>query len=356
MFAAALLTPGHRPLVAAALRPAEITAEQNSQAPYRDSGRISVQQGSDAYIGTASYIRRYTGLTAGHILFSPKTGFSTNVRYEAALYVEATYFVNVNSSAVLAGYQDAVDRNGDDSAEAFAQDMGYVLFGKPALHDEWAAWSDHPNDLLTHGPFLLFGYAAQSFYGDELASVQHQNPYYLDLAPGLYQNRAYYTEGGMSGGPVYVTLPGGGMTMAAINVAGTGYGEPAYSGVRAITPAETPLLLSAEYAQGIITGGIIKGPAAVAAGGSAKFKTGLTFPDGAQVNDPVAAGYDEDLKLVANGPYKHAITITKAKPGKYTVAFAAGIPAGTQVSLRLLRTILPQKGQTPLQSLTVTVQ
>ena len=209
---------------------------------------------------------------------------------------------------------------------------------------------------MTDGPFQAVGYAAESFDGDELASVQAQSPYALAASPAFYDNQGYYTEGGMSGGPVYAVSPGGAMTMVAINVAGTGYQQAAHSGVRAITPAETPLLLSAEYAQGIISGGIIKGPSTLAAGGTGKFKVGLTFPDGAQVNNAVAAGYDADLKLVAAGPYKRAVTIAKTKPGKYTVTLPAGIPSGTQVPLRLLRNVLSSKGQTPLQTLTVTVQ
>ncbi len=343
-------------LLAAALRPAEITPELASQAPYRDSGRIQVQQGINSYIGTATYIRRYTGLTAGHILYSPKTGFSFGLHYAAALYIESTDYTTVSYFAVLAGYQAAASQDGNDSDAAFDQDMGYLVFAKPALNDEWAAWSDNPDDLLSTGPFLLFGYAAESFPGDELASIQHQTPYSQDVPPALYQNQGYYTEGGMSGGPVYVPATGGGRTIAAINVAGTSYSEPAYSGARAITPAETPLLRAAEYDQGIISGGIIKGPAAVAAGSSANFKVGLNFPDGPQVNNTISAQYDGDLKLVAKGPYKKVVVITKSKPGKYLIAFPASVPAGTQIPLELLRTAFPSKGQTPMQTLTVTVQ
>ncbi len=356
VLAAAFLAFSGGSLPAAALRPAEISAAQTAQAPYRDSGRIQVQQGRFEYIGTASYIRRYTGLTAGHILYSPKTGLSTGIYYQAALYQQSTSYASAIYFAVLAGYQQAADQSGDDSVAAFGQDMGYLIFNKPAPHDEWAAWSTQPSILMSRGPFLLFGYAAESFEGDVLASVQHASPYFQDTRPALYQNDAYYTEGGMSGGPVYVSRSDGTMTMVAINVAGTDYSQHAESGARAITPAEGPLLLAAEYDHGIISGGVIKGPATVTAGGSAKFKTGLTFPDGAQVKNTVAAQYDGDLQLVAIGSHRKTITITKTKPGKYTVTFPAGIRPGTQVALGLFRTALPQKGQTPLKTLTVTVQ
>ena len=343
------------PLRAAALRPAEISAEQAAEAPYRDSGRIQVQQGRFGYIGTASYIRRYTGLTAGHILYNPKTGLSTELYYQAGLYIQSTSYATVSYFAVLAGYQQAADQNGPDSDAAFGQDMGYLIFDKPAPNNEWVSWSANPGDLLGSGPFLLFGYAAESFEGDVLASVQHSNPYSPGSVPALVQNGAYYTEGGMSGGPVYVTHFGGAMTMAAINVAGTSYPERAASGARAITQADAPLLLAAEYDHGIIRGGVIKGPAAVAAGGTAKFKTGLIFPDGAQVKNAVATQYDGDLTLVANGPHKKSVFITKTKPAQYAVIFPASLAAGTQISLQLLRTALPLKGQTPLQTLTVTL-
>ena len=340
---------------AQALRPAEITFSQSQQAPYRDSGRLYLFQGGKPYIGTASYIRRYTGLTAGHILYSPKQGFTTTLHYEPALYLTVNDSINVSSFAVLSGYQGAT-AGGDNTEEAFDQDMGYLVFSKPAPDNEWAVWSDNPAYLLGSGPFLLLGYAAQSFEGDKLASVQHRNPYNQLLAPALYENQAYYTEGGMSGGPVYVTLPGGTQTLAAVNVAGTDYSDPADSLARAITPSETPLLLGAEYSNGIITGGIIQGPSTVMAGGTLKLKTGLVFADGPQINNPVAARYDGDLKLVASGPYKKLLTLTKVKPGRYNVAFPASVPRDAQVSFKLLRTALPQKGQTPLQTLTVTVR
>ena len=160
----------------------------------------------------------------------------------------------------------------------------------------------------------------------------------------------------MSGGPVYVVPPFGKTTMVAINVAGTDYSDPADSLARAITPTETPLLLGAEYAQGIITGGIIKGPATLAAATGANYKTGLTFIDGPQVGNSIATQYDGDVQLVAKGSFKKTVIITKHVPGKYFVALPPGIPSGTQIPLELLRTALPSKGQKPLQTLVVTVK
>ena len=249
-------------------------------------------------------------------------------------------------------------QSGDDSEpKRSTRTLGYLIFSQARrLTTNGPPGATITALLLGSGPFLLFGYAAQSFDGDQLASVQHQNPYNQLLAPALYENRAYYTEGGMSGGPVYVVPPFGQTTMVAINVAGTNYSEPADSLARAITPTETPLLLGAEYAQGIITGGIIKGPATLAAATGANFKTGLTFIDGPQVGNAIAAQYDGDVQLVAKGPFKKNVVITKHEPGKYFVALLPGIPSGTRIPLELLRTALPSKGQTPLQTLTVTVQ
>lgn len=355
LLAATLFALGTHSLPAAALRPTQLTPETAASVPYRDSGRLNVTHGAAYYIGTASYIRRYTGLTAGHLLYDSKTGFAKSVHYEGALYIESINDVPVSTFEVLSGYQ-AATANDPDSDAAFDHDMGYLLFAKPALNDEWVTWSDNTSELGSSGPFWAVGYAAQTLSGDELATVQHQTPYFQELPPAFYANEAYYTEGGMSGGPVYVKHGGEPMTMIAINVAGTDYTEKAFSGARAITPTETPLLLAAEYDQGLITGAVLKGPATVAAGGTAKFKAGLIFVDGAQEGGSIPVKYDGDVTLVAKGPYKQTVVITKAKAGKYSVAFPASIPVGTQVPLDLLRTALPKKGQKPLQTALVTVQ
>ena len=110
-------------------------------------------------------------------------------------YYQPTYF------ATLSGYQAAADPDRTSDA-AFDQDMGYVLIPEEnrAFAEGWAYWAAAPDNLVSGAPFLVAGYAAESFTGENLATVQTAAPYFLHLAPAFYETRDYYSEEGMSGG------------------------------------------------------------------------------------------------------------------------------------------------------------
>ncbi len=336
----------------AQLRAQEITFAQSLELPYRESGKLTVRFGQDYYFGTATAIRRYTGLTAGHLLYDPKSGFAASTNFQQGLYNDSPPTQEIGYFAVLSGYQTeaAVDPDAD---AAFARDMGYFVLLRPVPGNEWAAFSDDPSLLTTGGDYLALGYAAESFPGDKLASVQIAAPYTLDL-PGLYQNMSFYTEEGMSGGPVYLSN-GGKMTVGAVNVAGTDPPHRAESGARAITADVGPLLIDAEYTHGAITGGVITGPLTVTAGSTAIYKVGVTFADGETEGAGMPHRYQE-LELIAQGAVKRSLTVTQFKPERFSVAFGRSLRSGTPVVLRLLRNTVNPQAQAPLQTLTVNIQ
>lgn len=348
-----LLALGAASPVRAQVHPAEISEEQSTEAPYRDSGRLTVYQGNAGYLGTATYIRRYTGLTAGHMLYNGRTGLSTSVTFQQAFYEYSSSKIYAGFIAVLSGYQAAAqDDNTSDAA--FERDMGYLVFTHPARNNEWALWSADPLALSQGTAFDVLGYAAESFRGDILAQVHIDKPYQLLRAPGLYESTAYYAQEGMSGGPVYASYNGT-VRLAAVTVGGTSPPEPAQAGVRAITPEETSLFLEAEYVHGMIIRGFIKGTPTVAPGGSVVLKTGVVFADYNKENGSFSSRYD-DLKLVAVGAYKKKVKITKLSPSKSQATFSADIPSGQPVSFELFRTAVPRGAQTKLAAYTVTVQ
>ena len=335
-------------------RPVEVSAAQAATLPYRLSGRLNVTFGGDGYFGTATYIRRYTGLTAGHLLYDPKGGLATNLYYEPALYQMTATDITISFFAVLAGYQDAADVDPDADA-AFAHDTGYLLFSRPALGAEWADFTADPDVLVNEASFLVFGYAGEDgFPGDVQAFVNVKAPYYQIQSPALYENSTYYTEGGMSGGPLYITTTAG-VSVAAVTVAGTSPKDAALSDVRAITAAEQPLFIEAEYVHGLIASGTIKGPATVAAGGAGKFKTGVVFKDGVQEGRDLVPRYDE-LYLRAVGPHKKQVTITKLRTGRFKVEFSNKLASGDVITLHLLRNTVDASAQVPLKTTTVAVQ
>ena len=50
------------------------------------------------------------------------------------------------------------------------------------------------------------------------------------------------------------------------------------------------------------------------------------------------------------------VTITKVVTGKFKVKFSSALPSGSSVKLELLRNTTAKGSQTPLQTMTVTVQ
>ncbi len=339
----------------AQLRPQEITGAQAPELPYRLSGQLNVTFGHTGYFGTSSYIRRYTGVTAGHLLYDPEGGLAVSPYYLPAFYVAATTSVPVSFFAVLGGYQAAANVD-PDSNGAFAFDMGYVLFSRPARNAEWADFADTPDTLTARVPFLILGYAAESFPGDKLAFVSTMNPFYQLVSPALYENIAYYTEEGMSGGPAYDTASSSSNpVILAVTVAGTSPPDTALSDVRAITPTEQALFIEAEYTHGLIPTGVIRGPDTVAPGGQGKYKTGVVFADGVQEGRDLTPRYDEIVLQVA-GAHKKMVTITKVTTGKFKVRFSSALPSGSSVKLELLRNTTAKGNQTPLTTMTVAVQ
>lgn len=333
-------------------QPTEITATQNEQAPYVHTGRLSVAHGQADYFGTATLIRRYTGLTCGHLLYNGETGFSTDLHFDPHFYQRTNADASsVAMFGVLSGYQAASNADGDSDA-AFARDLGYVLFVKPAPLNHWADWAPDPGALLQTGSRLILGYAAETYPGDVMASVSTSAAFSL-LADGLYESTDYYTQSGMSGGPLYL-FNGASWQVIAECVAGTSPPVRALSDVRAITAEARELLIEPEYQNGLVRSGAITGASTVAAGTTGTYKCGVIFADGQREGVQLARRYAE-LKLKAAGPNKAAVLVTKVKVGKYRVDFSRLSP-GQTVVLRLLRDTLPNGSQTPLAEMTVTAQ
>lgn len=329
----------------------EITVSQNAQSPYLFSGRLMVQHGSQQFFGTATTIRRYTGLTCGHLLYNSETGLSTHLMYSPHLFLRSDGSSTAAASfGILSGYADEVDADGGDSDFAFARDLGYVLFVQPASAKGWADWQADPDALLAAGPRLVLGYAAESFPGTIMASVNTAAPY-VRLRDGLYESTDYYTQSGMSGGPVYL-FAGGSWQIFAETVAGTSPPGEALSDVRAITAEARTLLIEPEYASGLVTSGFISGASSVATGATATYRCGVVFADGRSEANGLPPRYAE-LNLKATGPNKRGVAITRIKPGKFRVNFG-GLPRGAAVELQLLRDSLPKGAQTPLAQWTVT--
>jgi V8-like Glu-specific endopeptidase len=336
-------------------RAALISAEQSQQVPFRYSGRLLVEHGGNRFFGTATSIRRYTGLTAAHLLFEGKTGFSTNVVYFPAFYLQPVGTPSeyrAASFAVISGYQNEATINGDSDA-AFSRDFGYILFTNPARNNEWADFQINPTILTQNGPKLVLGYAAETFTGNILAFVNTSAPY-SELLSGLFESSDYYTQEGMSGGPCYALIDGKWIVVAE-TVAGTSPPARAFSDVRVITADERTFLIEPEYREGFVRSGLITGPATVPAGGTAAYKAGVVFQDGArEAKGQLPFRYSE-LKLVIAGKNKQQASVQKVKTGKFQVNFG-NLPKGTQVELRLMRDTVKNKDQAQLTSYMVTVQ
>lgn len=335
-------------------RPVRIDAGQATAAPYRDSGRLYVLVGPEPHTGTATAIRRSTGVTAAHMLYDQQEGFSTDVTYAPGLYEVPAATVHALYLGVSAGYQTAAKADAL-SENSFAQDVGWLLFDQPAAGNSWAAWSQNPAALQGAGTFLALGYVGASLTPNVIAQVATTTPFTLAQAPGLYENESFVSEPGMSGGPVYAPDGAGGSGVAAVDVGESTGPTRTFTSVRVITAADARWFTEAEYVHGLVTGGVISGPANVLAGKMVKYKTAVVFADGVEEGNNWAARYDEAVLTVA-GPNKKRVRVTRIKRGRFAVQFGADLPGGTRVELRLVRNTAKPGTQTPLQTCTVTAQ
>jgi hypothetical protein len=232
---------------AAITYPTELgTAISQSTDPYRQSGLLSFQIGGGFAQGTATVVAPKSGLTCGHVLYSPDAGYSTNMQLFVAMagqssladvHVPKKKTVSAGTSPIrvfiLSGYQAKTLTRGDTSPAAFARDLGGIRFrGNPNV-PSFAQWSIGTEILPTNAPVISLGYGAMyhgsETYGLKMLQSSGRGPFQAIKGQAYWHNSTYLIEGGMSGGPTYTRINGQ-WRIIAINVSGSSF----ISGYRAI--------------------------------------------------------------------------------------------------------------------------
>ncbi len=220
-------------LQAAPAQPRRLDATTARTRPYSMVGQIFFTSGGVDYIGTGTVIKAYSAITAGHNLYDPSGGFSTDVEFRRGAYGDSVLGDKFASRLyLLAGYRAAANTYGSDSVRAFAYDAGGLLFNSPPANGQTAPYTANTALLGNSYSRVCVGYGAEVHSGDYPLYVSPTTAFYK-VYGAFWENSSIEFEGGMSGGPVFSRNLQRVQVMTAIIVAGsTGAG-----GVRVVDQA-----------------------------------------------------------------------------------------------------------------------
>jgi len=210
--------------------PQEIGKATARSFPYSMIGQVLYKSGG-SFLSTGTVINTTSVLTAGHALYDPDTGWSTEVLFRRSNYgstwLDQQYARRIY---VLAGYQAAADDSGPSSSAAFAKDLGGMTFRRAVGGGGKAGWTADPPLLSGSAYNIALGYGAETHSGDQLLFVEPEFAFFRSYA-AFYENDSIAIEPGMSGGPVFARRNDR-LYVAAVIVSGSE--DPVGGGVRAL--------------------------------------------------------------------------------------------------------------------------
>lgn len=203
--------------------------------PFNLVGQLTFRSGPDDYLASGTIIGVKSVLTAGHNLYDPDTGYSTNLEFSQKLYGANTVVPKLAKRRyIFARYQNYAWSYGADSVFSFSRDSAGLVFSTALSGRQRALYS---TDRTLLGPYhyqLAIGYGAEGNHtGDYPLFVHPTTPFY-DVYGSFFENTSIYIEGGMSGGPL-LTWQNGVYTLVGINVSGST--RPVAGGVRLLDAA-----------------------------------------------------------------------------------------------------------------------
>jgi hypothetical protein len=229
----AVLTPSAE----AINRPNTLPAKNARSAPYVLVGQLYFTSGNVDYIGSGTVVRPRSVLTAGHNVYDPDGGWSTDVEFRRSAYgASALTDVFATRLYVLGGYRQATNTYGPDSLRSFAYDAGGLIFGKALAGGAYESISSNPAYVGASYVRVAVGYGAEFHSGDYPLYVVPTTAFF-PVFGSYWENRSMAVEGGMSGGPLYTRISSSAFVVSAIIVASSG--PPEASGVRRVDAAIT---------------------------------------------------------------------------------------------------------------------
>ena len=188
--------------LAAADHPHLLPLNADRQYPCNLVGQLLFASGGVEYVGSGSVVRPKGVLTAGHNVYDPVGGFSTNMHFNRGNYGAAVISVQKASHLyVLAGYQAAANTYGQDDVRTFAKDSAGLTFPLPLAGGAFLRTSTDAY-LLWAGIFqIAVGYGAEGNHTGDYPLFVEPTQAYTSTSGSFYENTSVYFEGGMSGGP-----------------------------------------------------------------------------------------------------------------------------------------------------------
>jgi hypothetical protein len=235
-FVFCLLLLASAPLADAVVYPKQLPPTYNNIYPFYLIGQVFFKSGTTEYIGSGTVAGTRSVLTAGHNLYDPDHGFSTNFEFVRNTYGPNHSFpVQVPTQRlVFGGYQQAAMRDGPDSVISFAYDAAGLVFpGFLYQNGQRAASSADPALLSMRYDKLLVGYGAEGAHDGDYPLYTYPTTPFLRTYGYFYEDYSLYVEGGMSGGPLMVRAPTG---WAIMGIVVSGSTRPASGGVRMLDP------------------------------------------------------------------------------------------------------------------------
>jgi V8-like Glu-specific endopeptidase len=223
------------PTLHAADYPQAMREPRARQTPFNLVGQLSYIRGRSRYVGSGTVIGKNSVLTAGHMLFSPDSGWARELVFRRSVY-GATALSEQKATRIflLGGYHDAASKYGRTSIRAFARDMGGLRFAAPVASGAKARWTTDTS-LLTksNASKISVGFASEAPYSGRLPTYVSPWKGFSRTSDAFYENTSVYFAGGMSGGPTFCRNSAGRAFVTGVIVSGTKKPEVS-GGIRAL--------------------------------------------------------------------------------------------------------------------------
>ena len=185
--------------------------------PYSMVGQLVFFSGGGSYVGSGTVVQPFGVLTAGHNLYDPFNGWSTDLDFKRAHYNSTELSVRTASRTyILAGYRADVTRYGSEDSRSFANDTGGLSFTLRPAAGGYLAWTTTTSVVTTSVPKAALGYGAEIHSGEQLLVVG-ATPFH-PVNRTFYESETTQFERGMSGGPIIATLPDGSYAVCGVIV------------------------------------------------------------------------------------------------------------------------------------------
>ena len=213
-------------------RPDELGASLTKKFPFSMAGQLVFLNGASYYQGSGTVVYQRSVLTAAHNLWSPDSGWSTDVEFNRARIGPAVASSQLASRLFIFGsYRNAAAQYGADSIRAFSNDLGGLRFNSMPASGMHAGWQTGASLLSGSAPCICLGYGADVHPGDELLVVR-PSAGFTAVNGAFMENFSLTFEGGMSGGPVFCEVSPDELRIVGVVVAGSD--DPPAGAIRAI--------------------------------------------------------------------------------------------------------------------------